>query len=295
MLLSHLLSNSFHAVAPPARYLKEGVTQRHDTSASQAVMYKEFYTRNNEAAIQKIKASAANIFPNRERSLAKVLRGQLVCELQTHTLPRPFKSEQNLEGTAIKVGRCTGLVKRELGRGMYGAVALLDGGEHEDIAIKVQCPAGCLAHEYNILRKVEERLKGDSIFPRALSFLYFADGALMGTTAASKTGINLIDLVNVYNKSSERMPEILALHYTARMLGHIETLHWKGKILVRVDVIPARLICCLSRSSCNWPPSLSSTAMSNLTTGCFLKLVRRPKTPGSIQILCWLTLDGRLI
>lgn len=217
--------------------LEDEVQTAKNMGTNNSIEYKDAYSGNLNAAIQRVKASGSSSFPSRETSLVKVLtRGRLVCELQTHTLPRPLKSRHlDLSGATIKVGHCEGTVKRELGRGVYGVVALLDRGDSQEIAIKAQSPAGCLAHEYEILRSIEDRVGEDDkkqSFPRALSFLYFADGALLGMTAASASGLNLIDLVNIYTKHGERIPEILALHYTARMLVHIEALHWKAKILV---------------------------------------------------------------
>jgi len=141
----------------------------------------------------------------------------------------------------VQIGKHAGTMRKELGRGAYGVVALMDLGEEGSknkgtIAVKAQCPTDCLAWECEILRKLESRAKVDDAtygFPCALSFLSLADGAILSMTAGSNSGLNLVDLANVYKlKLGEHVPEIIALHYVSRMLRHLEQLHWHGKILV---------------------------------------------------------------
>lgn len=51
-------------------------------------------------------------------------------------------------------------------------------------------------------------------------------------TAGSKNGMNLVDKSNIYKvREGGPVPELIAMHYTARMLKHIELLHWHGKML----------------------------------------------------------------
>ena len=50
-------------------------------------------------------------------------------------------------------------------------------------------------------------------------------------SAGSSSGINLLDMVNVYKLKKEPIPELIAIHYTSRMLLHTEILHAVGKIL----------------------------------------------------------------
>ena len=65
-------------------------------------------------------------------------------------------------------------------------------------------------------------------------------------SAASESGLNLVDVVNMYKaKLGENVPELLAIHYTARMLNHLEMLHWHGKIL-HCDVKPDNWVLCSS-------------------------------------------------
>jgi len=177
-----------------------------------------------------------------QQSLSKLLSQKgFICDLPTHVLPKSLKGRHLSTGSGIKIGRSTGVVEQELGRGVYGIVALLEVDATEDtVAVKAQSPADCLAWEYEILQKISERVekhlpKGTSFFPfpRPLSYVSLADGALFSMTAGSRSGLNLLDLINVYTvKMDEKVPEIIALHYTARMLSHLEQLHWYGKILV---------------------------------------------------------------
>ena len=68
-------------------------------------------------------------------------------------------------------------------------------------------------------------------FPKAFSYVKYDNGALLCTSAGSSSGINLLDLVNVYKLKKEPIPELIAIHHTSRMLLHVETLHSVGKIL----------------------------------------------------------------
>ena len=58
-------------------------------------------------------------------------------------------------------------------------------------------------------------------------------------TCRSQSGLNLVDLVNVYKMKEGALgvPELVVLHYMIQvLLKHIEALHWQGKILVSVLV-----------------------------------------------------------
>jgi serine/threonine protein kinase len=61
---------------------------------------------------------------------------------------------------------------------------------------------------------------------------------MLGITAGFQDGMNLVDISNVYMiQEGCQAPKLIALHYTAKMLKHIETLHWHGQIL-HCDVKP---------------------------------------------------------
>jgi checkpoint serine/threonine-protein kinase len=140
---------------------------------------------------------------------------------------------------------------RELGRGAYGVVVLMDLNESQDgadvIAVKAQSSTASLAWECEILRRLEGRAEEKITpysFPSPLSFISLADGGLLSMTAASKTGLNLVDLANVYQlRLGEHVPEIVSLHYVSRMLRHLEKLHWHGKI-IHCDVKPDNFVSC---------------------------------------------------
>jgi hypothetical protein len=146
------------------------------------------------------------------------------------------------KGSKITLGDKTGFVKEELGRGSYGKVVLIESKEEDDddvnvAALKAQAPLNCLALEYVILKAIQERVephcRAHFPYPRALSFVSLANGGLLGMTHGSQSGLNLVDLANVYKmKEGVSVPELVVIHYTIRMLKHIEALHWHGKILV---------------------------------------------------------------
>ena len=54
-------------------------------------------------------------------------------------------------------------------------------------------------------------------------------------TAASTSGMNLIDVVNTYRKVVGNVPELVAIYYTSRMLKHLESLHQDGQVLVSLQ------------------------------------------------------------
>ena len=184
-----------------------------------------------------------------------------VYDRRSLTLPKGLRRTPK-KGTEMDMGEYSFCVKYELGRGVHGIVVLCDcwtissKADTSPIALKVQSPTGCLAWEYSILKLLAERVskkigvgaftkrrrrsmmppelkeistKEEYPFPKALSFAVFSDGAVLGMTAGSISGCTLIDVVNAHQGS---VPELIAIHYTSRMLLHLETLHWHGKILV---------------------------------------------------------------
>jgi hypothetical protein len=207
-----------------------------------SIDYFSLHKSNIETATQDLKSEAQGHFPA-GRTLLEVLSTKgLICSCPTDVVPRPLKlREMKEEGVEIRLGKLSTLIKRELGRGAFGVVALLETRQETcEIAIKAQRPAGCLAWEYQIMRTIDKRissrvdLSSSRAFAGALSFVSLADGAILGMQAASSSGLNLIDLVNLHKlRLDQTVPEILALHYTCRMLCHLEVLHWHAKVLVR--------------------------------------------------------------
>ena len=189
--------------------------------------------------------SVASSFNSRSRRTSHFI------DCRDMEVPRCIRGSNPVKGTEIDLGGdVTAVVGKKLGEGAHG-VALLCRSKNEGesfagqdlLALKVQTPTGCLAHEHNILRLLEERVPHESIqerrgakdapfpFPRAFSYVQYDNGALLGMSAGSSTGINILDMVNVYKSKKEPIPELIAIHYTSRMLLHMETLHCVGKIL----------------------------------------------------------------
>jgi len=210
---------------------------------ARAIDYIALHKQDVESAKDCIKERASGSIP-REASLTKILSTkQLVCDLPTQVLPRPLKKKDLLQrGDQLKMGLSSATVHKELGRGAYGIVVSLEendceSGSHSLIAVKAQSPVGCLAWEYEALRRVEQRIKESSTtidslpFPSPLSLIVLADGAMLGMTTGG-SGMNLFDLAHAYSKVGKEVPEVVTMHYTSRMLHHLELLHWRARILV---------------------------------------------------------------
>jgi len=190
----------------------------------------------------------AKVFPRNMRSLYSVLSQEAIYS-SDHVIPRVLKRKSKIKPQeTIKISKTSATVEKELGRGAYGTVVLLEANPScakRKVCIKAQSPTDCLAWEYEILESLDRRCRraGEkSPFPRPFSYLGLEDGALLAMTASSCSGLTILDLVNNYKMSSTTasglMPEILAIHYASRMLRTIELLHHKGKILVGFNVSP---------------------------------------------------------
>ena len=175
-------------------------------------------------------------------SLAQVVLGKDVLDCRDMLLPGGLRSPSKTTiGLNISLLNDNFVVKNELGRGAHGTVLLCNNMKDTDVALKVQSPTGCLAHEFHILCCIEKRLKSKrglkmittNIFPGPLHFVAHGDGGLLAMTTASRSGINLIDLVNLYlTKEGSQVPELIVLYYVSQMLQHLEILHSKCNILV---------------------------------------------------------------
>ena len=197
----------------------------------------------------------------RTNSLAVLLStDSQVLKLPMEQVPSPLRKKSTIGENPIIVGGNKGRILQELGRGAFGTVVLLEGPPDEPpVAVKVQAPLECLAWEFTVLKRLQSRLCGSTAsttketgafpFPRSISYVALADGGLMGMSPASFSGLNLVDIVNVYRaQENGPVPELIALHYTIRMLRHVELLHWHGQIL-HCDIKPD-----------NWVMAPSSTA-----------------------------------
>lgn len=176
-------------------------------------------------------------------SLALIVLGKNVLDRRDILLPASLNRSKPVLGQTISILKDSFVVHHELGRGAHGTVLLCSNLRDEFVALKVQSPTGCLAHEFKILSSVENRLisKGEpkvqsiNNFPRPLHFVAHGDGSLLSMTTASRSGINLIDLVNIYQKvEGGRVPELLALFYVSKMLQCVAILHSRCSILVRL-------------------------------------------------------------
>jgi len=191
-------------------------------------------------------------------------------------LPKGLKKISTKGMFKVSIGDQNLVVKNRLGSGVYGTVILcsISSSTIENFALKVQTGyVDTLAWEYNVLERVRHRLqystnsrvkrKGNknveynSTVPRALSFAVFSDGAVMGMTCASETGLNLLDIVNAHKGS---VPELLAIHYTSKMLKHLETLHLRAKIL-HCDIKPDNWVLTTPEDGDSNPMNLASDVM----------------------------------
>jgi hypothetical protein len=203
------------------------------------VDYSTIHNHDIKMALRRLQTTSS-VASDSKASLLSLLSTQgKTFHLPHVLLPREFRSKSLLANTKVCVGKHSGLVSKELGRGAYGVVVLMDFDEKNPargIAVKAQAPTDCLAWEYEILQRVEQRIskeQGALAFPKAVSFISLADGGMVSMTAGSSSGLNLVDLANAYRvKLGEPVPEIVALHYTSRMLRHVELLHWHAKVLV---------------------------------------------------------------
>ncbi|GKY99718.1 hypothetical protein MPSEU_000925800 [Mayamaea pseudoterrestris] len=203
-----------------------------------SISHSKHFESEIKSAVQRLKARGRGHFPV-GASLTEVLASEgLIVTCPSEVIPRVFKTPKISNGTEITFGKKKAIIKCELGRGAFGIVVLLEtGAAGNTIAVKVQQPTESLAVEYEIMSKITERLHSResaamAYFPRPLAYLAAASGAMMSMTAASSSGVSVVDLVNVYKTRLKcNVPGILALHYTSRMLHHLELLHWRAKIL----------------------------------------------------------------
>jgi checkpoint serine/threonine-protein kinase len=215
--------------------------------------YQKHHSDNIGESLRNLRASSA-VIRNSSQTLLSLLSGKgLVYNLPHLVLP---KFGKNLKAKKdILLGKHAGTISRELGRGAYGAVFLMEASSNNmasTLAVKAQSPIDCLAWEFDILRTIQARTKNKANnrepcpFPRPFSFIALADGAMMSMTAGSESGLNLVDLANMYRvKLGENVPEIVAFHYTSCMLKHVATLHESN--VVHADIKPDNWV--LFRSS----------------------------------------------
>ncbi|CAB9515023.1 Mitotic checkpoint serine/threonine-protein kinase BUB1 [Seminavis robusta] len=214
----------------------------------EAVDYGQTLKAAETDALKRVKKSASGT--EQCPSLAEILKATAVYNLPKYILPKAFRKKLLDNNSVLKIGHSKGTVKRELGRGAHGIVVLLsmdDEPSSTSMAVKAQASTETLAMEYEILKKVHLRVQCDLFpFPKPLSFVALADGGMMSMTAASDSGLHLVDLVNLYRRHNEKIEDLIPLHYASRMLHHLELLHWHGNIL-HCDVKPDNWVLCSSQ------------------------------------------------
>jgi hypothetical protein len=237
---------SFRRAEPPK------VRQSDVLGVKASLDYSELHKNAIRLALRKVQVEAREMACSgavrpRDSNLTRVLSSKgYMDSLPDQSVPRALLQMTTAKGSKITLGGKFGFVKEELGRGSYGKVVLMeskddDVDEVNVVALKAQAPLDCLALEYVILKAIQDRVephcKTHFPYPRALSFVSLANGGLLGMTHGSQSGLNLVDLANFYKvKEGASVPEMVVIHYTIRMLKHIEALHWHGKILVSVSV-----------------------------------------------------------
>jgi hypothetical protein len=219
--------------------------------AEMAIDYPSCHKNDVVSAMARLKEQSCRFPPNR-RSLFKILQsGNFVYDVPSHKLQETLRLPKQggapvAPGTEIRFGKSSTTVKRDLGRGSYGRVVLLEPDpscQQQLVALKAQSPTNCLAWEFEILKKVQSRIgpqyqQGCFPYSVPLSYISLFDGALLAMTAASSSGFNLVDLANVYRspQHNRSIPELVVMYYTAKMLLRVEEVHWHGKILVGFHV-----------------------------------------------------------
>ena len=249
--ISHIAPDNAEGMESPYRRVSQAHTQEQMSpilsydNQEELIEYDKLHNEDMETALREIMLEAAESYEIP------------IFDHQGISIPRALLQRLPTNGREIEIGNTTADVKYELGRGAYGVVFLCEmkGSQAFTSALKVQSPTDCLAWEFTVLKKIQDRLKlsghtecaggrrprmkgrdgDDNVlppFPLPLSFVAFSNGGLLSMTAGSTSGLTLVDVVNAHRVSGGGpVPELIAIHYTARMLQHIENLHWYGKIL----------------------------------------------------------------
>ena len=211
--------------------------------------YNNHLNHNIQMSLKRLQTKS-DIVPDSRASLFSLLLSKgKAFHFPNAVLPKQLRRKRIATNTEVALGKHGGLcLKKELGQGAYGRVILMDDTESSQrnkIAVKVQTPTGCLSWEYTVLQRLEQRLIQDGKedtnydFPRPISFISVADGGILSMSAASESGLNLVDLYNFYNLilGEPAVPELIALHYISIALAIIEKLHWYGRILVSISYV----------------------------------------------------------
>lgn len=150
------------------------------------------------------------------------------------TLPKALVKSTKKNGVTFVHNNSECQVLHTLGKGSYGTVLLCQDSNGQEFALKIQVPSGCLAWEYQVLTTLHKQKCFKDVIPTPISLDLYDNGGVMSMDAGSRSGCNLLDLVNLYEGN---LPELLCIHYTYVMLSTIEKLHFQGKYL-HCDVKP---------------------------------------------------------
>mmetsp|Transcript_20600 Transcript_20600/g.23120 ORF Transcript_20600/g.23120 Transcript_20600/m.23120 type:complete len:1260 (-) Transcript_20600:14-3793(-) len=234
--------------------------------------YKSHLNHSTQIALRRLQTKSDIISDSHAPLLSLLLSKGKAFHLPKAVLPQQLRRKRISNTDQVALGKHGGLrLKRELGEGAYGRVILMNTSESnqsDTIAIKVQKPTGCLAWEYTVLQRLEQRLAEDGKedtnypFPRPMSFISIADGGILSMSAASESGLTLVDLSNFYKLTLNKtcVPELVALHYISIAIGIVEKLHWHGRIL-HCDIKPDNFVLSTPAFSRN----SDKTKSSNLT------------------------------
>ena len=236
--------NNDHSLA-----IKEASSKRLKSSSNSNVrkiilVYAKYLNHNIHTSLRRLQTKSDVISDSNAPLLSIISSKGKALYLPNTVLPQQLRRKRISNTDKVALGKHGGLrLKKELGEGAFGRVILAnmsESCERNTIAIKIQRPTGCLAWEYIVLQRLERRLvngrqeTSEYAFPRPLSFISMADGGILSMSAASESGLNLVDLCNFYKlKLNMPVPELIALHYVSIAIGIIEKLHWYGGILVR--------------------------------------------------------------
>ena len=239
--------NNLHVKKCDKRNLNEStdrcltLTRTNSTSkrrqTSDAIDYDTLHDRDVEEAKIKL-CGTGGVRPKRKISN--------VCLNLNQTTPRCLVRTSK-KGGKVNLGGTDFDVRYQLGKGCFGTVFLCEvksekaSKQNSCFALKVQRPVGCLLWEFLVLKMLQQRLsccnnskyaKGSLTMPAAYALSIYSDGGVMRMTAGSHSGLNLLDIVNFYKGN---VPELIAIHYTHRMMLQLEILHLECKFLVSLN------------------------------------------------------------
>lgn len=150
-----------------------------------AVDYTKSHNHNIRMALKRLQNKSIVASDSRAPLVSLLVSSGKVFHLPNAVVPRQLRLKRIAYNTEVSVGKHGGILNRELGRGAYGVVVLMNVSKNNisnNIAIKVQCPTDSLAWEYEVLQRLEDRISRNGkvcssyAFPRPFGFISLADG-----------------------------------------------------------------------------------------------------------------------